>query len=410
MSWLVDIRDKMVIITGDRKEFRPDWLNATKGKPFNVASFNFIGVAGTLVKRSEPKGAQYKLEIYFQGNDHLDFAADFERSADDKRTWTLRHPFYGDLKVHPTDMIRDNTGYNISKFTINILETIDDINPQSTVVPQERIAQDKEDSDLIAAASFVNGNPEPDVKDINSMSALIDQEDISTSRIIIDDVEAETFRNIVNKAQANITNATGDALAAVRSIQEVINFPGRVSQKLEIRVRTLIDELDVLINSVIGSSNRNDKFLFENTGGGKITTLCETVTINLDPDDYKNNSAVFDVITLLLAAYDDYIDTLDALQTDDPDDVDSYTADDTTQLAINELVNFTLSSLFTIALNTKRERGIILEEDSDLINVVHRLLGLDAEDVNIDEFIDNNTIGVLEHLLIKKGRKLIYYI
>jgi len=73
-------------------------------------------------------------------------------------------------------------------------------------------------------------------------------------------------------------------------------------------------------------------------------------------------------------------------------------------------MNFTLSNLFAIALNAKQERSIVLEEDNNLVNLTHRFYGLDAADENIDEFILNNNIGISEHLLIKKGRILRYYV
>lgn len=410
MSWVERVKDQIVIITGDKEEYRPQWLNANKTISYNVASFDFIGVAGTLVKRQQPKGAKYKLEIYFQGEDHLDIAKAFELSAADPRVWTIRHPFYDDLKVHPTDLFFDNSQYNVTKITGNILETIDDTNPQATVVPEEKIAQDKADTDLITADAYVNNNPTPTVTDVNSMNAGVDSLSTSTSLIITDDLESETFRNRVNKAKANISNAIGKPLAAIRAIQEVINYPSLLKQSVETRLNTLVKEFDTLVNSITTITSRKNKFLFELFGGGKITTMLIAVATPLTPADYGNKQKVLDTITTLLDSYKKYIDTLDLIQTTDADELDSYMPDSESMDNINNLVNFTISNLFLIALNSKQERSIVLEEDSDLISVTHRFLGLDATDENIDEFILNNNIGLNEHLLLEKGRILRYYV
>ena len=409
MSWIERIKDQIVIITGDKKEYRPQWLNANKTISYNVTSFDFIGVSGTLVKRRSPKGAKYKLEIYFQGDDHLDIAKAFELSAADPRVWTIRHPFYDDLKVHPTDLFFDNSQYNVTKITGNILETIDDTNPQSTIVPEEKIIQDKEDTDIITADAYVNNNPVPEVKDLTQMNDNLDQWEVFTGNIIDDDDEAETFRNKVRRAKADVTNAVGQPLAAIRSMQEVINFPSLVAQSVQLRLNTLVNEFTALVDSVTVLIDRANKFLFENNAGSMITAMAVTVASPLETD-YGNKQNVLDVIVKILDSYDKYIETLDLIQTPDADELDSYMPDSESMDAINNLVNFTISNLFDIALNSKQERSVVLEEDSDLISITHRFLTLDATDENIDEFILNNNIGINEHLLLKKGRVLRYYV
>ena len=410
MSWIEKIKDQMVIITGDKKEYRPQWLNANKTISYNIASFDFIDVPGTLVKRRKPKGAKYKIEIYFQGDDNLDISRSFEISAADPRKWIIRHPFYGDLNVHPTDLFFDNSKLNITKITGNILETIDDTNPQSIIVPEEKIVQDKEDTDIVTADAFVNNNPQPTVKDINSMDNTVNQLSISTSKVIDDAEEAETFRNLVSKAKADIINAIGEPLAAIRSMQEVINFPSLLSQSVELRLRTLVSEFNKLADSITNLTLRNDKFLFENNAGGKITAITVAISTPLDQNDYGNKQKVLDVITILLNSYNKYIETLDLIQTEDADELDSYVPDSASMILIDNLVNFTLSNLFAIALNAKQERSVVIEEDSNLIILAHRFYGPNAEDENIDELILNNNIGISVHLLIPKGRVIRYYV
>lgn len=410
MSWIEKIQDQMVIITGDQKQFEPQWLNANLAKEYNIASFNFIDISGTLVHRRQPKGRTYRLEIYFQGDDHLDVARDFERSADDPRRWTIRHPLYGDLTVHPANLLFDNSQMNVSKITGVILETIDDVNPQALIVPEDKIIQDKIDTDEVTAASYVNSNTEPEVKDLALMNDSLDQWEVFTGSAIDDDEEAETFRNKVSRARSDITNAVGEPLAAIRSMQEVINFPSQISATVQLRLRTLLNEFQALVDGISVVTRRADKFLFENNAGGMITAMTVAVATPQSPDDYGNKPKVIETIDIILDAYDLYLVTLDIIQTDDSDELDSYVPDNQAMQLISSLVNFSLSNLFIIALNAKQERSIILEEDSNLINLAHRFYSLDLEDENIDELILNNNIGISEHLIVKKGRIIRYYV
>ncbi len=78
-------------------------------------------------------------EIYFQGANHLDTAAAFDVSADDPRPWKVNHPFYGRLLVHPIKITQDNSGYNISKLIIPVVETIDEGSPKITIDPAAKV-------------------------------------------------------------------------------------------------------------------------------------------------------------------------------------------------------------------------------------------------------------------------------
>ncbi len=410
MSWVTRIQDQIVIITGDKREYRPEFLNANIAKEYNVASFDFIDIPGTLVQRRQPRGRRYKFEFYFQGDDHLDISRAFEKSADDPRKWTIRHPLYGDLIVHPADLLFDNSKMNVTKITGNILETIDDVNPQATIVPEDKIIQDKADTDEVTAAAYVNNNPVPAVKDLTLMNDSLDQWEVFSGAIIETDEEAESFRNKVSRAKSDVINAVGEPLAAIRSMQEVINFPFQVSQSVEIRLKTLVDEFTALVDGISVLTGRADKFLFENNAGSFITAMTVAVATPIDANDYGNKPKVLNTLETLLDAYNLYINTLDIIQTDAADELDSFIPEATSMQLISLLVNFSLANLFVIALNAKQERSIVLEDDSNLINLAHRFYGLDTDDENIDELILNNNIGIDEHLLIKKGRILRYYV
>ena len=131
MSWLEKVETEMIITTGDGQPYAPDYMNAVKSVEYNVAEFNFPGIAGTFVDRRLPKGRKFNLELYFQGDDHLDVAEAFEASANDSRAWEIEHPFYGLVIVQPTSLQFDNSKQNLSKITGTVIETILEDAPRS---------------------------------------------------------------------------------------------------------------------------------------------------------------------------------------------------------------------------------------------------------------------------------------
>ena len=98
MSWLEKVENKLTITCGDGKEYTPNYLAAQKAVEYNIAEFDFPNIEGTYISRKAPRGRKFPLELYFQGEDHLDVADAFELSARDPRPWKLSHPYYDELK------------------------------------------------------------------------------------------------------------------------------------------------------------------------------------------------------------------------------------------------------------------------------------------------------------------------
>lgn len=76
------------------------------------------------------------------------------------------------------------------------------------------------------------------------------------------------------------------------------------------------------------------------------------------------------------------------------------------QAQLNDLVIDAIGNLQVLAFEAKQERIVYTEKDSNLILLVHRYIGLDTEDKNLDNFRKINSIKNDELFLIPKGRKL----
>lgn len=403
MSWLDQVQNNLQIITGDGKEYIPNWLNASKLKEYNIAEFNFPLVPGTLVPRGTPRGNKYNLEIYFQGEDHLDIAEAFDKSADDPRPWNLRHPFYGVILVQPVSLSQDNSAYNVSKFTIPIIETIDQANPRIVVDPISKILD-------ISALALGNmqvsfGLALPTTFDIPDMlTDLQSVYDQGAKRVKLT-ADASNYFNSFREAYAAVSNVVGEAQEAIFLIQTVINAPALFIDSVQNRINMLESQFTTLVDSIDSVVSVFDKKRHEQFSGAIICAMCEASVTDID---YRNRSQVIQVMDKLVDSYNIYISNLDSFQTDNGGSPDSYIPDQASIMEISRLVSFTVSNLFYIAISTKQERIIYLDKDTNLIEIAHRLYGLLPDDSTIQTIINDNNIGINELLQIKKGRAITY--
>ncbi len=407
MSWIEKIKANFIITTGDGKSFMPLWNNATKAFEYNVAEFEFPNLPGTLVRRTQVKGTRYNIEFYFQGENHLDQALAFETSARDPRAWRISHPLYGDITVQPLGFVQDNTKLNTSKFTGQVVETITEDSPRLGSSPVDKINEDKIVCDEIFAGSYAN-NVVPTATDINSMNANTANYYAKGAKVA-KVPDSETYFNLFNDAKSDILNATDAPLKAMQSIQAMINAPAQFATDINTRLNLLIDQFSSLRSTIVNIFSPNAKKLYENNAAALVSAMAVAAANPLE-DDYGNRSKVISVVERIIGQYNLYISDLDDLQTPNGGLPDSFIPDASSLIALNNLMNYTISNLFNIALNAKQERTIYLEADSNLLILAHRFYGLDVEDKTLTELIMNNNIGLSEMLQIKKGRKLVYYV
>ena len=411
MSWIDDIKNDLIITCGDGVSFFPNWINAKKELVYNVAEFEFFEQDGTLVKRSKPKGLRYSLEIYFQGDDHLAFSRSFEESSKDSRPWIMEHPFYGRVLVQPISLEFDNSKLNLTKISGTVVQTIEETNPKINFNPKDKITADKIDvDDKFSIAGLSEPIPVAKMK-TNNEGFYSDG-----NKLIKDPTIAEEYFNAFSDANSAVLNATSKPLAAIRAMQALINLPALFKISVKERMTLLITQHNRLVASVVGNIDNSTKLLYEVTGGAIISGMALatanplTEKIADKPADYSNRVEVLSISQLLLNTYNSYIVLLNSFQSINNGGLTSYMPQPAPLIALDDLISFTISNLFNIANNAKQERSLILENDSNCILLAHRLYGLKQDDSTLDDFILNNNIGINEMLIIKKGRKILYYI
>jgi hypothetical protein len=168
-----------------------------------------------------------------------------------------------------------------------------------------------------------------------------------------------------------------------------------------------LNSLHDLIGSVISP---NEKLIFETNTTTLIGGMIQTVVTPFESNDYENTIDVLTVIESLNDSMNIVVNDLDALQTPNGGDIDSYIPNFDSLSGLQDAFNLAISNLMEIAMDGKQERIFINDYDSNIVQLAHRFYGLKFDDSTIDTLIKNNSIGLNELLLIKKNRKIKYYL
>lgn len=408
MSWLERISTEILITTGDGRQYSPFWVNANKSQEYNLNEFEFVDVAGALVVRKEPKARKFPIEIIFQGDDNIDQAEAFEVSARDNRAWEVQHPLYGSIFCQPSSLTFDNSKFNISRITGTLIETILEDAPRGTTDPKDQINADAETTSEALGDAYAD-NVTPDTSDINLLQDN-NQTAYDNGKVLVKtDEESDAYFNAFNEANAAILNATSEPLAAIRGVQAVITVPSLFEQSVRARLRMFRDNINALRVNVPTTTKKSEKITYENNAGACVVGMAISAANPLE-SDYKTADEAFAMADIILAAYNLYIADLDSLQSDNGGQVDSYIPNSAALQALASLIDFTLNNLFKIALDSKQERFIFVEKDTNVIELAHRFYGLNVDDTTIDDVINQNEISLHELLIIRKGRRIVYYV
>jgi hypothetical protein len=403
MDWIDRVNDiKFSIKTGDGKTYFPLYKGGEIEREFNTSTFEFISVSGTLVDRKKPKSRKITLVFWFQGADNIDQADEFEVSCDDPRAWEVMHPFYRFISGQPISVKRDDSSLNITEVTVPFFESIDIDFPLTNYTikdnTREKHRRVYEVSSLSAVTnvSFISADIPKLKQSILDMSGEMKK--------IQDGNTFSDFQNALNSGLKAIDTLLENPINAIAKIQDFLDLPATYERAIEGRIGNYENIYWRLKTSI---KTLADKKYFESTGASLISSISLLLVLPR-VGDYVLVSDIAEVTDKLSVIYNDYIETTDNLQSSIYDVGNSFSPDASVQSELNSLVNFTLSSLYFMSFETKRERIVITSKQTNLILLVHRYLGLDADDENIETFIKTNNLKFNELFVIEKGVEIKY--
>ncbi len=227
-------------------------------------------------------------------------------------------------------------------------------------------------------------------------------------------------RSAVNAVYGSINTIAADLSSAISAIQYFINLPVLLEESAFNKVSYINKEVAALYTQVrLLSLPAYPAFLLQwkdlkntwcaNAGSG-ISSMCLAATFNLRPTDYTYSYQVTAVIQVIVAAYNRYLAALDSMQTANGGELDSFIPNPESLLALDDLINYTVDTLYVLQANSKQSRVITLTKDSNVILIARELYGLTADDSTIDRIIVDNNICNSEIFQVLKGRQIVYYV
>jgi len=409
MSWKDKIENTIFTIrTGDGKLWYPDFPQGSESTTdFNAAVFDFINKEGSLVVRKKAKADKYPLLFVFQGEDNIDQSNAFLLSAKDSRAWVVHHPYYGDITGQPLSIFRDSSAMNITRISVDFLETITSNSPKQSVSFQDNIASKAEEFHVISSEEYGNkvALTPADVNTVkessNAITAFIDK--------TVTNEKYNEYQLAKNRAVSKLNDLILYPTDGIYALQTVIMEPALFNIGMEYRFNLFKSVFRSLINTVTLKPVRNNKLYFEAAAGSVIAAMALALTAP-QIGDFDTRIQVNEYNSILRDTFNEYRGTLDSLYTKDVKPSNSYAASAVNQESLQSLVGETINGLVEVAFNAKQERIVTTDKDEHLIVLVHRYLGLDKEDKNIDSFRKINNIRNKFLFLIPKGTTIRYYV
>lgn len=405
MSWQNKLENiQFTIKTGDGKEWQPLWKSGEKSKEFNTSIYDFIDVPKSLVERKQPKSSKYPLTFWFDGENHVDIAESFEVSAEDKRYWTITHPYYGTIKGQPLSISRNDNNLNITEISVDFWESIVFDYPKSNLSIQDNTLFKKNEI-LNSSANGYSSRKVQEVADIQKNKEANLQVAKAFNNLQTDETYSD-YQNALSKAQKANDNLLNDSFDAILKSEQLLNLPSDYQQSVKDKISAYISAYNG-IKRVL--STVSDKLFFESIGASLMACYCNASVNYQFGVDYTVSTDVEQVASSLIIIYEDYLQILDSASTSNYEIENNYQPNATVQTQLNDLVLYTLANLYNLAFEAQQERIVYTTKDTNIVLLTHRYLG-SATDENIEIFRQINDIKLKELFRIKKERKIKYYV
>jgi len=408
MSWKERTENiQFTIKTGDGKVFTPLWKNGVKNKIYNFSKYEFINSVGSFIDRKKPQSSKYPLKFWFQGDDNIEQANAFEASADDPRLWEIKHPIYGNIKGQPVSLNRNDTSYNATEVTVIFWESIVRDYPNPIASIEDVIITKVSELQDVSAESY-DSNVSPASEDIQILQDNLTQITGVFDKLFDNDTFSD-YQTLKSKAESDVNNLISSPLNAVTSLHSLLLSPSLFVKSVRSRVNALEEAFNKVVDTLNSDNSVNTKLYFESESAVCIAAICQATSTPLD-SDYITRNEIEEINTIIIDIYDQYLQLLDDSQVDISNVLNAYHADSVVQQQLYSLVAETTGNLFALAFQAKQERTIEVEKNTNLILLTHKYIGLDADDVRIEEFRQLNNIKNDELFIVKKGRIIKYFV
>lgn len=407
MSWIEKVEQGLIIVTGDGKQHKPLWANASKSKEYNASEFTYPETSGSYVERKQPQGTRYNLTLYFTGEKNLQEAEAFWDSADNQEAWRLVHPLYGNIRVQPLSLEFDDSNYNTTIVNSTIVETNQRKGPRSTIDIASQVEQATTEAEDATAENYGN-NASPNINSIQSLQNDIEELRSKADNNLPNTEVATQFRNKAQGAIQVANEAVGAAGDAIRGLVQIARLPGEIEADLDTKLTILNRQIEGLTPAIPINGTPTEKLQFEAKGTGLLSGKALALS-KAKESELRTRSEIVRVSNQLTNDYNRFLDQLSSISTDQAGIETSYYPYHRTQTVLEKSVNLVAGRLFQLIYQAVREKKFTVKEATNIFVLAHKLYGLDEQDKNLELLISQNNLSIEEYFVIPQGRLITYY-
>ena len=392
-----------------------EYEDVGKKQKLRGTAFEFPDADGTFVQRTGVSGYRYPLRCIFQGDDHDLEARIFEEALRVPGTGVLQHPFYGQINVVPFGDVstRDDlaTAANQTIIEVTFWDTIDVIYPT---------AQSDPASSVVQGIGEYNFAKEIELPSLTDLSSVVEQETFKAQYEALLAL-ASTGLQAIADAQEDVQdqfNAVHDSINA--SIDILVQEPATLAAQTLIlleapaRAQTLITDrlaaYRALANTLIVGDNAIQSPGLDSTNNNAFQAIDLYASTYVAGAVLSVVNNTFETRTDALSAAEFLLDFMSDVTAWRDANFESLGVTDTggSYQQLQEAVSLAAGFLVEISFTLKQERRLVLVRDRCTVELVAELYG--AVDEFLDFFADSNGLSWQEHLEIKAGREIVYYI
>lgn len=406
MAWTDRIKEGAYTSAESRTRLTFDFEDVSLEINKKTSSFEFPDANGTQVQDRGVSGRRFPVRAIFWGADHDTEAAAFLNALSETGTGRLEHPFYGTFDVVPFGKItrRDDlkTAANQSIIEVTFFNTIGTAYPTGQTDASGEVVTAISDFNDTAATEYENeieiDTASQRVSLRSQYSDLIgDIEDgLSDIADTQDDVQSQ-FDSVVDSINQSIDVLIADPLSLASQTLIAIQSPARAITSIQAR----LDAYSALANSLIADEPDDENTYRTNNlvASGYVTGQVVSVV-----------NTQFTTKTDAITAAETVLDQLDAVTTWSDTALTALEVVDTggAYQQLQSAVALCAGYLIEISFTLKQERSVFLDRDRTIIDLAAELYG--SVDDKLDFLISTNNLSGDEHIEIKRGREIVYYV
>jgi hypothetical protein len=279
------------------------------------------------------------------------------------------------------------------------------------VSPQEKVQLSSAKLSETAAQSFENNLPSPTVSQLAVMQSSMNGTYSISEGLEKTGPEANKYFDLYTTASNKINEGLDRAQQLASAVIAVMTYPSYFTAGIKSRLKIMKQQFLFLSLKLESFDDWGKKTVYETMAGSVVNAMANAAVTTTESNNLNSAPEVIEAAEILSNTYNSFLVNLDFLQTPEVGRPGSYTPDVNFMTGLDVVVNVAVSQLLQIALQSQQERVVILENDSNVINLTHRFYGLTSgDDGELIRFIETNNIGLSELLEVKKGRRIVYYV